>query len=237
MTEVVAFLPCRSGSQRVPNKNTRPFAGEPGGLLALKLNQLVASKTVDRVLVSTNDPVVIERTRAAMQGQPRIELDLRPDHLCTSATLTDELISYVPSIIPAGIVLWTHVTSPFVGADEYDGLVGAYRDAVAKGENDSLMAVNNLQTFLWQNGRALNYDRSREKWPRTQTLEPVHVVNSAAFIIDVALMKKFDDRIGEKPLLYEMDELTAFEVDWPEQFAIAEMLYTSRRKTPVTHTR
>jgi CMP-N-acetylneuraminic acid synthetase len=32
------FLPCRSGSERVPEKNTKPFAEVEGGLLTIKLN-------------------------------------------------------------------------------------------------------------------------------------------------------------------------------------------------------
>ena len=40
LTGVVVFLPCRAGSTRVPEKNTRPFAGHGGGLLGVKLDQL-----------------------------------------------------------------------------------------------------------------------------------------------------------------------------------------------------
>ena len=33
------------------------------------------------------------------------------------------------------------------------------------------------------------------------------------------------NRIGEKPLLYVMDELHSFDIDWPDDFVIAEMIY------------
>ena len=33
---ITAFLPCRKGSQRIPDKNVKPFAGIEGGLLKIK---------------------------------------------------------------------------------------------------------------------------------------------------------------------------------------------------------
>ena len=40
MKKNIVFLPCRKGSERVPQKNTRTFAGVVGGLLWIKLNEL-----------------------------------------------------------------------------------------------------------------------------------------------------------------------------------------------------
>jgi len=61
--------------------------------------------------------------------------------------------------------------------------------------------------------------------PRTQTMEPIYIVNSASFMIDVKLMAVMNGRVRAKPLLYKMDEIVSFGVDWDEQFQLAEMLY------------
>jgi len=53
---ITAFLPCRSGSQRVPEKNTKDFAGVKGGILHIKLNQLLKSKRINAIILSTDDP-------------------------------------------------------------------------------------------------------------------------------------------------------------------------------------
>lgn len=222
---VTAFLPCRAGSQRVPRKNTRPFAGEADGLLGVKIAQLAACDRIDKVMVSTNDPEVVAITQRLAANDPKIVIDHRPDALCSSSTSTDEVVDYVPTVITSGAMLWTHVTSPFVDADEYARMIDAYRAATEAGTHDSLMAVTTLRTFLWMKDAPLNYDRNVEKWPRTQTLEPVYAVNSAAFIIDVALMASLRDRVGAKPWLHEMDERVSFDVDWEEQFHLAEKLY------------
>jgi CMP-N-acetylneuraminic acid synthetase len=58
--KITAFLPCRAGSRRVPNTNTRPFADEAEGLLGIKLAQLMATREIDEIVLSTHEPLVIE---------------------------------------------------------------------------------------------------------------------------------------------------------------------------------
>ena len=222
--QIVAFVPCRAGSQRVPNKNTRPFAGEADGLTGIKLRQLQACGTIDRIVLSTNDTRVTEIAMHYMQGAKPLEIIQRPEHLCLSSTSTDELITYVPSIIPDAVVLWTHVTSPMVGPAEYAAIIDAYRQGMDSGY-DSLMSVTELRSFVWNASGPINYDRAKEKWPRTQTIEPLFVVNSAVFMVDTALMRRLNDRIGERPLLYPMGERISYEIDWEEQFLMAERIY------------
>jgi CMP-N-acetylneuraminic acid synthetase len=225
---ITAFLPCRAGSQRVPLKNTRPFAGVQDGLLGIKLQQLLECDAVDRIVLSTNDDVVIEIAARLAGNDARLAIDVRPDELCTSETSTDDLIAYVPSVIRSGDILWTHVTSPMVTSGDYSAMIEAYRAGLTRGSSDSLMAVTPIQQFLWSTSGPLNYDREIERWPRTQTLEKIYAVNSAAFILNQHLMAGLKDRVGARPLYFELDEWTAFDVDWPQQFNIAETLYTAR---------
>lgn len=226
---MTAFLPCRAGSQRVPHKNTRPFADRTDGLLGIKLGHLLAAETIDSVVLSTNDPeveAIAERFLGAAGG--KLRMDRRPDHLCSSSTSTDEVIGYVPSILAEGDVLWTHVTSPFFDAADYDAAITAYREARAGGIYDSLMGVNELRTFIWDDRGPVNYDRAREKWPRTQTLSSLYEVNSSIFIADVESYRRRGDRIGARPLLYAIPKAKVVEVDWEEDFVVAAELWRLR---------
>lgn len=225
---VTAFLPCRAGSERVPNKNTRAFAGEPDGLLGIKLDQLLATRGIDRILLSSNDPQVIAIGEKRGAGRPgsRLDIDLRPDILCSSSTSTDAVIAHVPTVIPAGDVLWTHVTSPFFTACDYDAAISSYRSAKDEGF-DSLMGVSRLSTFLWNGEGPVNYDREQVKWPRTQTLAPLWEVNSTIFLAPIDVYRQFGDRIGKRPKLYEVEHKSAVDVDWPEDFDLAERLWAA----------
>jgi CMP-N-acetylneuraminic acid synthetase len=226
---LTVFLPCRAGSQRVPRKNTRPFAGEADGLLGIKLRQLIACAGVDRVLVSTNDPEVRDiALRYVERSDGRLALDDRPDELCSSATSTDEVIRYVPSVIDTGDVLWTHVTSPFYDERDYEAAIDAYRTVLAAGEHDSLMGVTALRSFIWDEHGPLNYDRDVEKWPRTQTLTPLYEVNSAIFLAPVAVYRELGDRIGRRPALHVIPSDRTVDIDWQEDFAFAAQLWRNR---------
>lgn len=60
MDKIAFFLPARKGSERVKNKNTRSFAGIEGGLVENKIRQLLSTKHVDEIILSTNDEVCME---------------------------------------------------------------------------------------------------------------------------------------------------------------------------------
>jgi CMP-N-acetylneuraminic acid synthetase len=221
LNKVIAFLPMRKGSQRVKNKNIKDFSNIPGGLTYVKISQLLKSKRIAKIIVSTNDEEV--KIIAKSFNSDHIIIDDRPEELASSSTSTDDLVRYVPSIVKTGTVLWTHVTSPFVDESIYDSMIGKYFENIS--DYDSLMSVTKMQKFLWKNEKPINYDKLKEKWPRTQTLEPIYEVNSGAFIADIEVYKNIHDRVGEKPFLYELSETKAFDIDWEDDFEIAEILW------------
>ena len=226
MKEVIAFLPMRKGSQRVKNKNIKDFAKIKGGLTYIKISQLLKSKRIDKIIVSTNDEEV--KDIALFFNDKKIIIDDRPEYLASSETSTDDLIRYVPSIIENGIVLWTHVTSPFVTEKLYDEMIEEYLQNLNK--FDSLMSVTKIQKFIWDKEKPINYDKSKEKWPRTQTIEPIYEINSGAFIADIEVYKNLNDRVGNKPYLYEFSDKEAFDIDWEDDFEIAEILWSKYGK-------
>jgi CMP-N-acetylneuraminic acid synthetase len=221
MKKNIVFLPCRKGSQRVPNKNTRDFAEIKGGLLAIKLRQLLDAELITEIILSSNDEQVLE-IGASFQNS-RIKPVNRPDILGTSSTSTDDLIAYVPELVSEGTVIWTHVTSPFIDGKLYDKMLKGYYEN--QNNYDSLMTVTPLRKFIWNKREPINYNRSIEKWPRTQTIDPLYEVNSGAFIADVSTYRNLKDRIGEKVFLYELSAQESFDIDWQEDFDMAEVFY------------
>ncbi|WP_405565504.1 cytidylyltransferase domain-containing protein [Polaribacter sp. Asnod6-C07] len=220
---MTVFLPCRAGSQRIPNKNTKEFAGIEGGLLEVKLRSLINATLVDKIVLSTNDQKVIDIAEAI--PHKKISIDIRPEHLALSSTSTDDLVDYVPTIIEDEHILWTHVTSPFITSDSLNRGIKKYYENLDEGY-DSLMTVNKIQTFLWnEDGKPNNYDREKEKWPRTQTLAPLYEINSGYFINKRDNYINLKDRIGHKPYLLQSEGYEKIDVDWPDDFLLAEMVY------------
>jgi CMP-N-acetylneuraminic acid synthetase len=227
----VAVVPCRAGSERVPRKNVRDFAGRRGGLTALKLTQLKACRHLDRIVVNTDDDDVarIAREIEATVDGPGIVIVRRPPVLATSAARTDDVITHVAETTPGDLLLWTHVTSPFVDTALYDRAVTRFR-SLAPDDHDSLMSVSRLQEFIWADGRPANYDRNIAKWPRTQDLPAWAVVTSGIFLCPRLTMLRTGDRIGDRPYLFEVDRIAALDVDWPDDFALAEHVYLARHE-------
>ena len=146
MAEHIAFfLPTRKGSERVKNKNTRPFAGIEGGLVENKVRQLLDTKRIDEILFSSNDETCMEV--ADKLKDSRLRIIPRPEELCLSTTNLQDLICYVPTITDAEHILWGHVTTPLCGADQYDAGIQLYLDKLHEGY-DSLVGVKELKNFL-----------------------------------------------------------------------------------------
>jgi len=226
VNKVTVFLPMRKGSVRVKNKNIRDFASIKGGLAFIKLSQLIQVKEIDKIIVSTDDNEI--KILVKSFKNKKLVIDDRPAHLATSETLTNEIIDYIPSIIEEGLVIWTHVTSPFVDAKIYSQAIKSYFDNYSK--HDSLMSVTKIQKFIWNQNGPITYDRKKEKWPRTQTIEPVYEINSGFFLADINIYKNNKDRIGYNPFFYELTHKESYDIDWEEDFEIAEVLWTNLYK-------
>ena len=218
---VTAFLPCRSGSQRVPRKNIRPFAYHSFGLIELKLSQLSECCSINQIILSTNDLEIIDYAESL--SDPKLVIHRRSDSLAKATTSTDNLIQHARDLISSGHILWTHVTSPFVSSESYDAIVESYFSQIVSGY-DSLMTVTPFRGFLWENNSPINYDRNIEKWPRTQTLSILHEINSAVFLASTDIYDHHRDRVGINPYLYELSRFTGYDIDWEEDFLIAEQL-------------
>ena len=221
---VVCFLPCRQGSVRIPDKNIKPFYKFKNGLLELKLQQLSQTSEIDKIIVSTDDDRIINFIESNFGKN--VTTVKRAACLSQATTATDALVNHATELTKSGHILWTHVTSPFVGSSEYSKIIRQYHEKTAEGY-DSLMSAVAIRSFVWHHGKPVNYSRQDVKWPNSQTLSTVHEINSAVFLARRETFIECNDRIGRRPFVYEMDKLVSFDIDWPEDFVLAEKIAAS----------
>ena len=218
------FLPVRKGSERVINKNTRPFSTYKNGLLELKLKQLQNSRLIDEIIVSTNDERCLEIAEEMQLLDPRIKAVKRPDHLGLGSTNLVDLIDYVPTLAESEHILWGHVTTPFVTEKEYDEAIQIFHVQLQKGY-DSLCSVKEFRNYLLnEEGKVVN-NNLPIKWPRTQDLSPLYELNHAMFIAPREVYLKERDRLGDRPFLHKMQRIHSIDIDWLEDFLVAEALF------------
>jgi CMP-N-acetylneuraminic acid synthetase len=227
--EIIGFIPCRAGSERVVNKNTRPFAGFAGGLLELKLRQLARVSELSRIIVSTNDPAVLDYSAWFRDKlDARVDPVPRPDHYGVSSTSMGEFIrDYIAHLVADGVIFWTHVTHPLITSATYREVIKAYRTAESQGY-DSLVTATKIQKFLWRNGKPFNYDNSVEKWPRSQDLEPVYEINHGVYMMPFSVMREAGDRIGQRPYFHPLPEHESMDIDWQDQFDLLDEIARAR---------
>ncbi len=219
------FVPVRSGSQRIQNKNTKPFSTFSNGLLELKLSQLIQVEGVYEIVVSTNDDECVHVAKRFSTQSEKIRIIKRPEILCTDQTKLTDLISYVTEVSDCEHIIWTHVTSPFFDAPEYLKAIHMYKEALENGY-DSLMSVYPFMNFLWSEEENDLWNRKNdEKWPRTQDLKKLYEIDSAVFIASREIYMNHADRIGKNPFLFENDRIRSIDIDWETDFFMAEAIY------------
>lgn len=86
--KTVAVIPARGGSQAIPHKNIRPFEGKP--LIAWAIACALASKNIDRVIVSTDSRQIADISRACGAEVPF----LRPDLISTADTPIEPVMAH-----------------------------------------------------------------------------------------------------------------------------------------------
>lgn len=223
MEKIAFFLPTRKGSERVKNKNTRSFAGIDGGLVENKIKQILVTKHIDEIIFSSNDEKCMEVAEKYAYDS-RMRIIPRPDELCLSSTNLQDLICYVPTVTDADHILWGHVTTPLAGAEEYDNGIELYLSKLNEGY-DSLVGVTELKNFLLNKDGKLVNNTTDIPWPRTQDLEALYEINHTMFLAKREVYTKLKNRLGNKVLLHVMDEIHSKDIDWEDDFTIAEIMY------------
>jgi CMP-N-acetylneuraminic acid synthetase len=228
-SQISFFLPTRKGSQRIFNKNTRPFGNLSGGLLENKLRQLAKCKSLDEIVLSSNDELSISIAHRVNQSiGDKIRIIERPDFLCRDSTPLADLINYVPEIINNEHIIWGHVTTPFVSSDDYDNAISNYFTQIHSGY-DTLVSVKKFQNFLIKpdTNHIFNAEGNwaDKKWPRTQDLSLLYEINHAIFITSREVYLSQNDRVGNHIYFYEMNAMKSFDIDWEDDFLIAEAIY------------
>lgn len=224
INKVSFFLPTRKGSLRVKNKNTRPFASFNGGLLENKLRQLIKSERINEIILSTNDEECMAIAEAIIPETSKLKIIERPQHLCLDSTNLKDLIAYVPSITTAQHILWGHVTTPLFTNLDYDNAISVYLKKISKGF-DSLISVMEFKNYLLNNKGLVVNNTTDLPWPRTQDLETLYEINHAVFLTNRNNYITHKNRVGDNPYLYITDKIKSVDVDWEDDFKIAEIMY------------
>lgn len=213
---VLAIIPAKGQSSRIPRKNVRPLGGRP---LFLWTVEAALDSRASRVVVSTEDEVV-----AGLASAAGAEVLARPAELARDpAEAQDVAVHVVRTLQEQGyrpdVAVMLLPTSPFRTGEHIDDAVGLHaytgRDIVsvisrpeakhkwvARGE-DGLVWAGHLEHPMELNGAI---------WVST----PERILRHGGFSIEAAIA-------------FPMTRETGLDIDRPIDWALAEALLESRR--------
>ena len=219
--EIVALLPMKGHSDRVPGKNLRPLGGRP--LYQWILGALVEVESISEVVVDTDSEEI-----AADVGRsfPAVTLRERPTDLVGDEVPMHDIVARFVGEHPSGdIFVQTHSTNPLLRAATIERAIAAF---VEDEGHDSLMSVTEWRTRLYDSsGSAINHDPS--VLLRTQDLPAVYEENSNLYIAPRVVIERTGQRVGRRPILYPIDRQESIDIDEEIDFQIAEFFMERRQ--------
>jgi CMP-N-acetylneuraminic acid synthetase len=222
LPSIIALLPIKGESERVPGKNLRNFSGKP--LLCRVLRTLQETDAVSRVVVNTDSA----RVTNCVRDFSKTVVHERPPRLCGHTVPMNDIIAYDLGLLGPGHYLQTHVTNPLLKSETITNAVAAYFDGLPS--HDSLFSVVRRQSrFFDADMRPINHDPA--VLLNTQDLPPVYEENSCLYIFsDKSFFANGKNRIGGKYQTYPMSHIESLDIDTEEDFRLAEIAWQAFRE-------
>lgn len=211
--KTVAFVPVKLNNQRMPGKNIKCFDdGIP--LITYFLNMLITIKEFNKVYVFCSDEKIKEYL---VEG---VSFCKRPEYLDSQTATPQDIISEFMNLINADIYAVCHCTSPFVSGKHISECI----KKVQREGYDSAFIGEKIQRLLWDiECNPVNFDPSNI--PRTQDLPPIYAEVSAAYVFKRESFMNLKRRVGTNPYMCEVSGIEAVDIDYPEDFDIANAIY------------
>lgn len=218
MPRVVAIVPMREHSVRVPFKNRRPLAGQP--LYRWIVDALAGCPLIDEIVIDTDSPTILA------DALPRVRMRERPEHLRADTLPMNDVLLATTEAIDADFYVQTHSTNPLLRTETIQRAIETFLARFP--EHDSLFSVTRRHVRLWDAaGRPINHDPA--VLLRTQDLAPVFEENSCLYLFTRRQLVERQNRIGERPMMFEIDPIEAQDIDDEHEFRIAELLMLERK--------
>lgn len=218
--KITAVIPVRKGSQRVKDKNLRPFAGTT--LLDNKLQTLMNVPEIDEIVVNTDSEAAIELVEVDYAGT-KVKTHRREAYYASSQCSGSDFFQHLGEVTNTDIFVYAPCTSPFVRPETVSKCIQKYLSNIETGLYDCVSTVSKIKEFLWLDGRAINYNPSEA--PNSQNLPDIVALNFGTTVISRKDLIKNRNIIGKQPDFVVTSEIEAIDIDTPLDFYIAEQIY------------
>lgn len=217
---IFCIIPARGGSKGIPHKNIAPFLGQP--LINHSIQYALASKSLDRVFVSTEDDEISQISRSA-----GAEVIPRPTEIAGDTATTESAISHAidwwrgENLNPDIIVL-LQATSPLRPEGSLDKALEIFKT----GGYDSMLSISPTHRFFWKvDGKEAHAEYDFMNRPRRQDMTEAdtrYVENGSVYVFSVNHFKRTGNRLGGKIGYTIFPEEFSPEIDISSDFTLLE---------------
>ncbi|WP_392344245.1 cytidylyltransferase domain-containing protein [Pseudoalteromonas prydzensis] len=219
---ILAIIPARGGSKRLPRKNVLPINGKP--LIEWSIDAAKASEYIDTVFISTDDKEIQSISFESGAYVP----ELRPAELATDTATTESMLLYTLEKYGKGydVVILLQPTSPLRTPNNIDEAIELFLTKKAF----SVVSVTSCEhSPLWSN--TLPFDGNMENFikekglQRSQDLYGFYRLNGAIYIFDVEKLLQYQKICYTKETYaYKMSNENSVDIDTELDFEFAELL-------------
>ncbi|MFS2262065.1 acylneuraminate cytidylyltransferase family protein [Vibrio vulnificus] len=224
--KVLALVPARGGSKRLPDKNKLPLVGKP--LIAWTIEAALMGQYVDRVHVSTDDEDIASISKQFGGEVP----ELRPEHLSSDTATTESVLFYILQKYgeDVEIIVLLQPTSPLRTSSHIDEALELF----VSNHAESVVSVTPCEhSPLWANTLPKDHSMGSflrpEVLQRSQDLDVYYRLNGAIYIFDVNKLKD-NGKIfySSNSYAYIMDNMASVDIDNVLDFELASLLISKQ---------
>jgi len=231
---VLALIPARGGSKRIPGKNIRLLGSLP--LIAHTIRCARAAGCFSRILVSTDDPTIAEVARVHGGNVPWLRSALNATDASTTIDTILEVIDHMEANgapMPDALML-LQPTSPFRSVENIHRAVALYRET----NGESVVSVSPATSHPWwckriaDNGELLPFLSGIDDGLRSQDLPPAYTLNGSIYLCGITNLRARRSLYSAhtRALVIDSPE-EALDIDTPFDWLIAEAICRSREET------
>jgi CMP-N-acetylneuraminic acid synthetase len=190
---ILAIIPARKGSKRIPGKNKVDLNGIP--LIEWTIKAAIDSCFIDKVIISTDDRDIVEI--ASRLGVP--PPFTRPGHLSSDSSSRYDVIKHTLDYISDNenniydFIMYLQPTSPCRNSMHIDNSIEYLHEKKA----DAIVSVSkvghpiNWTTTLPEDSSLENYTDNLDASARSQDYSDAYIPNGAIFLCSVEMFKKY----------------------------------------------
>ena len=208
---ITAVVAVRKGSQRVPNKNIKPFGNS--NLLQMKLDVLKQVDGIDEIVVNSDCDDMLDIGRA--NG---VKTHKREEYFASSDATNSDFHGHIGDVTESDTIFLAPVCSPFVTIESHQDAIDYYCSGF-----DSVTSTESIKNHLWKDKKPLNYDL--DNVPNSQDLPNIFKLTYGITIVDRDIMRYKKRVVGDNPGFYELNDIESIDIDTEFDWKVAESLW------------